>query len=329
MIRNGLSRFSLGVLTLAIFLLFPPGLIYSQEFPNKPIVIYCGYEAGAATDMATRALVLELQKFLPVPVVVENKAGGGSTVCAGLVSTKKPDGYTLGVIAIGALTISPHIINFSYDPLKDFIPLIQFSKFIGGITVLNDSHFRNIQDLIEYARKQPGISYGSSGTYGQAHLSTLLLAQCKGIQMKHVPFKGAAPAATALMGNHIDFVASGDRCMKYVKQGIMRLILNMNMETRDPMFPDVPILMELGCRDVPATGCLVIAPQGLPDPISRKLGEALRKATEEPQFQKTLKNLDLPYAFKDRTELEKNLPKEYELFRSILNEMGVKKGTKG
>ncbi len=308
-----------------LFLLLLPSPIYGQEFPTKGITLYCGYDAGAGTDITTRALAAEAEKILRAPIVVENKPGGGSTVCASLVASKKGDGYTMGVGSSQVITASPHLMTLSYNPLKDLIPVAQYSYYVSGLLVLSESPFKTIQDLIAYAKTHPGMSYGSTGMYGQSHLSTAQLANCKGLQLKHVPFKGGAAVSTALLGKHVDMATSGDRCINYVKKGVMRLLVNYNIETRDPMFPDVPILTELGCRDVPPNRIFIFAPKGLPDSISLKLSEAFKKASETPKFQKILKDLDLPYGFKDRSQLEKELPQEYEFLKNFFQEIGIKK----
>jgi tripartite-type tricarboxylate transporter receptor subunit TctC len=325
--RRVFRLFPIWAFSLSLSLLLLPCPIYAQEFPTKAITLYCGYDAGAGTDITARVLAAEAEKILGVPIVVENKPGGGSTVCAALVASKKGDGYTLGLGSSQVITASPHLMTLSYDPLKDFTPLMQYSYYVSGLVVLTESPFKTIQDFIAYAQTHPGMSYGSTGMYGQSHLSTAQLAKCKGLQLKHVPFKGGAAVATALLGKHVDMVTSGDRCINYVKKGVMRLLVNYNIEKRDPAFPDVPILTELGCRDIPPNRIFIFAPKGLPESVSKKLSEALKKASETPKFQNTLKELDLPYGFKDRSQLEKELPEEYEFLKNFFNEIGVKKGS--
>lgn len=328
-LKNVSQTFFSQTLSILLLLFIFPCQSFSQEFPTKPITIYCGYEPGGATDITVRALAHEAEKMLGVPVIVENKPGGGATVCATLVSKKKADGYTLGIAASGVITNRPHLLTLAYDPLKDFTPIIQYSKYVGGLVVLKDSPLNNIKEFIEYAKRNPGMSYGSSGMYGSAHLSTVQLAKCFGLQLKHLPFKGGAPADTALLGKHVDFVASGDRSIKYLKQGVMRILVVYNIDKRDPLYPDIPILKELGCDDVPALGYLVFGPKGIPGAAYGKLAETLKRAVEGPNFQKVLKDLDLPYDYKGGAQLEKDLPKEYEAYKNILNAMGVKKESGG
>jgi tripartite-type tricarboxylate transporter receptor subunit TctC len=296
----------------------------AQDYPSKPITVYCGYEAGATTDLTARALAAGLEKLLGVAVVVENKAGGGATVAAGLVASKKPDGYTLGVVSTGVISVRPHVFKVSYDPIKDFTLIAQYSRYIGGLCVLADSPLKTIDDFIAYAKSKPGLSYGSSGAYTQQHMAVELFSQCKGLNLKHVPYKGGAPANTALLGRHTDFVAGSGQHMQYVKQGVFRMLMIYNAEKRDPDYPNIPILRELGCPDAPALGYIVVAPKGLPEPAYQKLLAAVKKVTDGEEFQKLLKHLDLPYEFKDGKTLEKEVVAESAWYKEFLPKMGAK-----
>lgn len=314
--------FGAGPVLIFLISFSPPAS--SQTYPDKPITIYCGYEAGASTDVTARALAEGAEKLLGVPVVVESKAGGGATVAAGLVASKKPDGYTLGVISTGALTVRPHLFKVAYNPLQDFTVICNYSLYVGGLCVLKESPLKSIDEFIAYAKAHPGLSYGSPGMSTQQHLAVELLAQCKGLTFKHVPYKGGAPANTALMGKHTDFVAGAGQHIMYVKQGVFRLLLVYNAEKRDPNFPDVPILKELGCQDAPALGYIVVGPKGIPPAISKKLGETFKKVADGPGFQKVLASFDLPYDYKDRGQMEKEIPVEYEWYKSFLKKFGAK-----
>jgi tripartite-type tricarboxylate transporter receptor subunit TctC len=128
------------------------------------------------------------------------------------------------------------------------------------------------------------------------------------------------------MGGHADF-STGSSQVVYVRQGVFRLLLLVNAEKRNPLFPDVPVLKEYGCPDVPAAGIDVIAPKGLPPAIAQKLGDSIKKITLEPSFQKVLVNFDVPYDYLDQEGLEKKVRKEYEWFKVYLKKMGVKTPT--
>jgi len=300
--------------------------VWAQNYPDKPITILCGYGPGASTDVSARTLASGLEKMFGVPVVVENKPGGGTTVCAGLVASKKPDGYTLGVVSEGALATSPLIQKLSYDPLQDFTFLAQYATYFGAFVVRHDSPWKNLDEFIAYAKTHPGMSYTSTGLYTRQQISAELLAQCKGLTFRHVPTKGGTDASTLLMGGHADF-STGSSQIVYVRQGIFRLLLLVNSEKRNPLFPDAPVLKEYGCPDVPASGIDVIAPRGLPPANTQKLGEAIKKITLEPSFQKILASFDVPYDYLDREGLEKKVRKEYDRFKAYVKKMGVKSPT--
>jgi tripartite-type tricarboxylate transporter receptor subunit TctC len=245
-------------------------------------------------------------------------------VAAGLVASKKPDGYTLGVVSTGVITVRPQIFKVSYDPFKDLTLIAQYSRYIGGLCVLNDSPLKTIDDFIAYAKAKPGLSYGSSGAYTQQHMAVELFSQCKGLNLKHVPYKGGAPANTALMGKHTDFVAGSGQHMQYLKQGVFRMLMIYNAEKRDPDYPDLPILKELGCPDAPALGYILVAPKELPEPVYQKLLTATRKIVEGAEFQKLLKHLDLPYDFKDGKAMGKDVAAEAAWYKEFLPKMGAK-----
>ncbi len=314
-----------GLLGVVIFYLFLPVWALGQDYPNKPITIYCGYAAGATTDLTARALATGMEKMLGVPVVVENKPGGGATVCAALVASKKPDGYTLGVVSTGVIAVRPHLLKVGYDPLKDFTLINQYARYIGGLCVLSESPIKTIEEFIAYAKAHPGLSYASPGMYTQQHLAVELFRQCKGLEFKHVPTKGGAEANTQLLGKHVNFVAGAGQHIQYLKQGLFRMLMVFNTDKRDPNYPNVPTLKELGCPDAPPLGYIVVGPRGIPEPVVKKLEETLRKITESDEFQKVLANLEIPYDYKSRAQLEKDVIKEYELYKNFLEKMGAKK----
>jgi tripartite-type tricarboxylate transporter receptor subunit TctC len=314
----------LTIAILALSFLFCASLVSAQTYPDRPITIYCAYTADT-TDMTTRSLAEGVEKIFGVPVVVENKPGGGSTVCAGLLATKKPDGYTLGVISTGALRLLPHLMKISYDPLKDFTLIMQYSRFLGGLCLLSESPIKTVDDFVAYAKAHPNLSYGSPGMYSQQNIAVELFAQCKGLKFKHVPFKSGAETSTALLGKHIDFAAGSGTHLRYVKQGVFREILIYNSNKRSPSNPNVPTQEEIGCQDFAGSAMLLVGPKGLPESISKKIGEAFKKVSESAAFQNKLVSLDLPYDYKGQAQLEKEIPQLYEEGKTLLAKMGAKK----
>jgi tripartite-type tricarboxylate transporter receptor subunit TctC len=144
-----------------------PLFAYGQAFPTKPVTVYIGFAAGATTDLSARALGQGLERVLGVPFVMENRAGATATVAAGAVARAKPDGYALGVVSTGVITVRPHIMRLSYDPLKDFTLIAQYSHYVGALTVRSDAPYKTIDEFIAYAKAHPGVSYTSPGMYSQ------------------------------------------------------------------------------------------------------------------------------------------------------------------
>jgi len=311
---------NMGIAFLMLSLLFfvPPAF---ADYPDKAITIYCGYAPGASTDVSARALATGLEKMWGVPVVVENKPGGGTTVCAGLVAAKKPDGYSLGAISEGALATNPLTQKVAYDPLKDFTFLAQYATYFGSFVVRSDAPWKTIEEFIAHAKSHPGMSYTSTGLFTRQQISAELLAQCKGLTFRHVPTKGGADASTMLMGGHADF-STGSSQIVYVRQGVFRLLVEVNREKRT--FPNVPTLKELGCPDVPPSGIDIVAPKGLPPAISKKLGEAIKKVVAQPAFQKVLTSFDVPYDYLDQEGLEKKIKEQYAWFKEYIQKSGIK-----
>ena len=318
--KSFLGRIILAVLFLLLF----PWPASSQDFPAKPITIYCGFDPGGATDLTARALAEAAQREMKVPVVVENKPGGGTTVAATLIATQKPDGYTLAAISSGALETRHLMLKVPYDPFKDFTNILAYAYYIGGIVVKKDSPFKTLEDLLERARKGPGtLSYSSSGVGGPPQLAIEYLAKQAKVSFKQVPFKGAAPAMTALLGGHVDFNQGGGLHVTYVKQGLCRILAVTNTEEKDPEFPDVPTLTELGYKDMPPALYLVVGPKGLPDPISKIIEEGFRRAVHSPGFRESLKNWGIPFSYRDRRRLEADFPGRYKFYSEFMKELGM------
>lgn len=322
-IRMDSNKFSRSGFILALLVSFSLSA-FGQVFPNKHINVYVGFGAGATTDLTARALGEGLEKVLGVPLVVENKPGATAGVAAAAVARAKPDGYTLGVVSTGVITVRPHIFRAPYDPLKDFTLIAQYSHYIGALTVRGDSPIKTVDEFVAYAKAHPGLSYSSSGTHSQQQMGVELFRQCKGLEFTHLPAKGGAEANTLLLGNHVDFTAGSGQHMAYVRQGRLRNLVLLNTDVRDPNQPDVPTMKDIGCQDAPALGYLVIAPKGLPDSIYKILSDAIRKVAEGPDFQKTLVNLEIPYDYKDRSQLEKEVVEHFAIYKTFLEKMGVK-----
>jgi tripartite-type tricarboxylate transporter receptor subunit TctC len=325
LMRNKSFLLSQFMWIVLIFFFSPLTTLGQDSFKfQKSITVISGFSPGASTDITTRALAEGAQKELGVSVLVENKDGGGGTVAATLLSSKKPDGLTLCVLTTSALDTRHLVLKPAYDPFKDFTYIISYGQGMGGIFVQSASPFKSLQDLIEQGKKNPGkVSYGTPGTGGGHHLSTEYFSKQAKVKFKHVPFKGDAPSGTALLGGHVDFAAGGGVQLKYVKQGVFRMLATTISEVRNPNYPDVPTFKELGYEGVPPYEYVVIAPKGLPAPIYKRLDICFRKVANSPEFHTVLKRLEIPFVLKDQSQLEKELPGKYRFYSDFLKELGM------
>lgn len=324
--KKDFSRMTFRALSVMFLFFFSPFPAFSQNFPNQPIDLYVGATAGGTQYLSSRALGEGAQKELGVPVIVESKDGGGGTVLASIMARKKPDGYTLAVVNTTVLHSKHVTLNLTYDPFKDFTYILTYAGTVGGICVKPDSPLKTLPDLIEHARKNPGnVSYSTPGTGGGIHVTMEYLGKQAKVKFKHVPFKGGAPASTALIGGHVDFMGGAGTHLTYVKQGVMRMLAVTGYEKRDPKFPDVPRIEEFGYKSIPMGSFVLIAPKGLPDPIFKKIEAAFRKSAHSPELHKMLDNMDVPFIFRDRRQFEAEFSETYKLYADFLKEIGLAK----
>jgi tripartite-type tricarboxylate transporter receptor subunit TctC len=310
------KRFRLAGLSLML----TGGLLASglatAKYPDKPITMYIAFAAGGTTDITGRALAQGIEKILGVPVTIENKGGGGATVANGLLASKKPDGYTLLVTSVGSITMRPLLLKLAYNA-QSFRPLMQFSYYIGGLVVNADSPIKTVDEFVDYAKKNPGLTYSSSGPHTQQQIGVEAFARCKGLVFKHMPTKGGSTANTALMGKHVDFVAGSGSHILLVEQGQFRELVKR---------PDIPVMKDIGCPPTnPPSGMIVVAPAGLPDAVAATLEAALKQIAESPEFKQLLVKYNLPYAYEDGATVASKFPAEIEWYTKYFKETGLLK----
>lgn len=297
----------------------------SQDFPNKTITIYSGWEAGATVDLVTRGLADGAKKKWGVPVIVEDHPGANGGVALALLKNREPNGYTLS----SALTINmlamPIQSDIGYDPIKDYLYIHSMYRVNHGICVRKESPIKTIQDLIEYARKNPGVPYAHAGVGGSGFLTVEYLARQANVKFKPMAYKGGAPSCTALLGGHVEFLAGSGTHRVYVQQDKFRMLAATNTEERDPDFPDVPTLKELGYKDGPANYYLLIAPKGTPEAIFKKLENTFLAVAHSSEMQELLRKLGVSSVIKNRQQLEAQLPQDYAFMNSFLRELDLAK----
>jgi tripartite-type tricarboxylate transporter receptor subunit TctC len=266
------------------------GLIHgalAQEFPARAITLLICMQPGAGADLGGRIIAQDATKTLGQEIIPMNRAGGGGAVAAGILASSKGDGYTLLSCTNGALTTTPHLESVPYDSLKDFIPIIQFGSLTSGIMVRSDSPYKSLKEFIDFARKNPGkLSYGFPGVGTAPHLAIEHVMLEEKVNIATVPFEGAVPSITALLGGHVSACGiSTSGFLPHLKAGKIRVLATTG-EKRIEVVPDAPTLFELGYPyGVLLDLYLIVGPKGIPPAVMKTLEGAFLKAMETPEFQ--------------------------------------------
>jgi tripartite-type tricarboxylate transporter receptor subunit TctC len=320
-IKNYLPIAFVGVFCLVIS---SEGLVAAEKFPEKPIKILIGFSAGGTGDLQARMLGSLLSEDLGQPVIAVNKPGAASTIAAAELAASKPDGYTLGSFQILIASLAPYFVKVKYDPLKSFEPLITCSAFPHGICVLQNAPWKSFRELIEFGRKNPGeLSVSTPGAGTPQHVAFAWIAKKEEIQWKHVPYPGGLPASAALLGGHVKVNFGAGSHMPFLESGQFRMLASYS-PTRNPKYPDIPTLKELG-YDLPDSRNFVIyAPKGVPEPVLKTLESALWKAVRHDAYTGFLKQIKLEPDFKSREEVKNLMEAEHRTWGEIIDKLGLK-----
>jgi tripartite-type tricarboxylate transporter receptor subunit TctC len=305
-----MRRRRLLVTTAALVLAVAFAVAAQEPFPARPITVVAPFPPGGVADLTARPVAAAMEKVLRNPVGVVNKTGAAGAVGMQFVATSKPDGYTL-LLALSSISIIPEADKIFGRPpaftVDQFAPIALISADPTILVVRAESPWKSARDFIEDARKRPGqISYSSSGIYGTLHMAMELLSHAAGIKLRHIPTPGAAPALNAILGGHVDALASGPAViLPQVKSGKLRALAGWG-DTRVAALPEVPTFRELGYPDAEFyIWAGLFAPRGTPEPVLVKLREATRAAVAEPEFKTAMDKLETPIAFKQGDEFQK------------------------
>lgn len=263
----------------------PYALLGSAQgsFPSRPVTIVVPSTAGGGLDIIARKLGLSLSEQWKTPVVVENKSGGIGTIGTSAVVRAKPDGHTLLLINTPLIQV-PWILQVSYDPLKDLIPLARLTVSYTMLAVHKSSPANSLEELLAMAKASPGkYSYGSWGAGTSTHLYAHLLCTQAGVDMTHVPYNGAAPMLNALVGEQITaaFVDPGSSAAHAASIKLLAVVGSQRM----PQFPNVPTLKEKGYRSFDELGWTgVFAPAQTPAPVVAQLSADIVRSMKQPEL---------------------------------------------
>jgi tripartite-type tricarboxylate transporter receptor subunit TctC len=319
----GIRLFAAGIV---IGGLLGPDATHAQ-YPTKPIRLVVPIPPGGGPDIVARVIADRLSPLLGQPMVVETRAGSGGNIAMDTVAHSAPDGYTVIICFDAMIVINPHMYsNMSVDPLKD---LALISSLVGARTlflVTNPSlPVKDFKGFIDYARKaMPPLAYASGGNGSQHQMSMELLKARAGINLLHVPYKGGAPAATAVIGGEVPVMVAASVNIPQIRAGKLR-ILAATGESRSPLFPDIPTIGEFYPGYQTSTWMGLFGPVGIPEPVTIRLRGDIRQVLAMPDVKERINaasSLDV-YAVAPE-EFAAVIRADHEKYGALVRQLGIK-----
>lgn len=267
---------------------------HAQAFPTKAVVVVVPVAAGGAADALARSWGEYMGKALGRAVVIDNKPGANGSLAASYVAKQPADGYTLLFGSTSNMSLNPFSYkSLNYHPVRDFDPVLMLAGTAQVLVTGSATGWKSIDDVVKQARARPGtLNFGSAGKGNSTHLNVEFVAQHYGIEMTHVPYKGAAPAMIGLMGGETQLVSDAlTSVVPQVRTGKVVPLLIFS-HRRSPAFPAVPTVYEVGIKDYPAGGWYgLMAPKGTPRQVIELLNTHTRKYWEDPVVRARMQDL--------------------------------------
>jgi tripartite-type tricarboxylate transporter receptor subunit TctC len=313
----------LWLLALAVLALVDPAL---AAWPEKTIRIVVPFAPGGGTDVIARTLAQEMMKDLGGSIIIENKPGAGTIIGTQSVAGSEPDGYTL-LMATFANAVNPSLYaKLPYDPHADFAAVALIARSFNIVVVNAASPIESVGDLIAAAKADPDrLSYGTYGTGTSAHLAGELFKRLTGVNLTTVPYKGAAPAITDLLGGRIQVMFTTVASAASLIAGGQLRALAVTSAERSPAFPDVPTVAEAGVPGYSAESWYgLYAPAKTPAAIIERLNKSARAAVQAGAFKKLGVNEGLVMVADEPAELDRYVRREEQRWRKVIKEANIK-----
>ena len=311
---------------LAVIALAATGPALAQAWPNKPIRLVVNFPPGGAADQIARSVGVPLGEALGEPIVIENRPGANGNIGADAVAKSPPDGYTLLMSSGGAFSVNPHLYTkLPFDPVKDLVPVAAAARILVFLVVRPDLPAKSVDEFVALARANPGkLTYGSPGSGSSPHIAGEMLKRAAKIDIVHVPYKGAAPALTDLLGGQLDFMFDPGIGLPQVRAGKLRL-LAVGSPKRSALFPDTPTLAEAGMTGFDADSWFgFYAPAGVPADILARLNREINRALQTPAVRERITALGAEAVALSAEEFAALQRADRERFGVVVREAGIK-----
>jgi tripartite-type tricarboxylate transporter receptor subunit TctC len=299
----------------------------AQDYPTRPIRVLIAFPPGGPTDFVGRLVADKMSASLGQRVYIENKPGANGTVGADNIAKSDPDGYSLFLTTAGAVTISPHVMaNIPYDALRDFAPIAEVVTNTTVLAVNPKMGIKTANELVTLAKEKPGaITFGSTGIGSTTHLAQVLLADAAGVQFLHVPYRGAAPMLTDLLGGQVQVVAADLTVLMPQIEAAAVVPIGAAADQRNPMLPELPTLAEQGYRNTDASNWYaLLAPAKTPPALIKKLNAAVNAALADPDVRsKIVKSGAVPVGGTPEA-LAGTMRSEYDKWGRVVRDHGIK-----
>ena len=298
-----------------------------QSYPNKSIKMIAPYPPGGGVDTVARLVAERLSVRIGQTIAVENRPGAGATIGADALAKSQPDGYTLMLGSITDYAIAPHVHkNLGFDMKRDFIPVVEVAFGTVGLVVYADLPVKNLQELIAFAKANPGqLSYASSGVGGSQHLNAEMFKQMAGVDLVHVPYKGTTQFLPDLMSGRVQMsVDSMPAHLPHIKSGKVRA-LAVATRTRVPMLPDVPTMAEAGLPGYEtATNYTLFVPTGTPADIVALLNRETNAVLQQADVKEKLLTLGIITIGGTTESAQARVPAELTKWANVIKNGNIK-----
>lgn len=265
----------------------------AQTYPDRPIRVIVPYPPGGSADVMPRLLGPRMSEDLGQQVIFENKPGASGTIGMSQLAAAKPDGYTLGATAPGAVVVFPHLRQLSFDPLRDMVPIGLIATVPHAVVVNAALPIKSVRELIDFVKARPGkVNFGSTGATSLARLSAEIFNRAAGLDVVHVAYQGGSPTATAIASGEVQFgVPDLGSMLTQIRAGQIRA-LAVTTPARSHVMPELPTVAEAGIADYSITAWVgFLAPTGTPAEVIARLNAAMAKALAAPEVRERLLDL--------------------------------------